>query len=152
LERYRRPEETEALKQDILSNRFARDIVVSSDMTAAAITGTINTDVSEYATLTRIDSIIATQEGDAKIMTCGLPYIRQFISKDVNHDAMILIPIALLIMLTVLKLSLVDWRSVFTPFTVVILSTVITWDDTTARMEADYYVSCSHHSDLGNNN
>ncbi|MCK7533563.1 MAG: MMPL family transporter [Marinilabiliales bacterium] len=39
---------------------------------------------------------------------------------------MILIPIALLIMLVVLKLSLGDWRSVLMPFTVVILSTVFT--------------------------
>ncbi len=31
------------LKKDILNNRFARDIVVSSDMTSASITATINT-------------------------------------------------------------------------------------------------------------
>ena len=119
-------EEMETLRQDILTNRFARDIVVSSDMTAAAITGTINSTVPEYETLTRVDSVINAQQGDAQILTGGLPYIRQFINGDVNHDAMILIPIALLIMLTVLKLSLGDWRSVLIPFTVVILSTVIT--------------------------
>ena len=119
-------EEMETLRQDILDNRFARDIVVSSDMTAAAITGTINSNVPEYETLTRVDSIIDAQQGDAQILTGGLPYIRQFITGDVNHDAMILIPIALLIMLTVLKLSLGDWRSVLIPFSVVILSTVIT--------------------------
>jgi len=118
--------EMEALRQDILANRFARDIVVSSDMTAAAITGTITSSVPEYETLTRIDSVITAQQGDAQILTGGLPYIRQFITGDVNHDAMILIPIALLIMLTVLKLSLGNWRSVLIPFTVVILSTVIT--------------------------
>ncbi len=118
--------EMETLRQDILANRFARDIVVSSDMTAAAITGTINSNVSEYETLSNIDSVIAVQQGDARILTGGLPYIRQFITRDVNHDAMILIPIALLIMLTVLKLSLGNWRSVLIPFTVVILSTVIT--------------------------
>jgi uncharacterized protein len=120
------PEDMETLRQDILDNRFARDIVVSSDMTAAAITGTINSTVPEYETLSKVDSVIAVQEGDAQILTGGLPYIRQFITRDVNHDAMILIPVALLIMLTVLKLSLGDWRSVLIPFTVVILSTVIT--------------------------
>jgi hypothetical protein len=119
-------EEMETLRQDILANRFARDIVVSSDMTAAAITGTITSTVPEYETLTRVDSVIAAQQGEAQILTGGLPYIRQFITGDVNHDAMILIPIALLIMLTVLKLSLGDWRSVLIPFTVVILSTVVT--------------------------
>lgn len=119
-------EEMELLRQDILDNRFARDIVVASDMTAAAITGTITSNVPEYETLTRVDSVIAAQHGDAQILTGGLPYIRQFITGDVNHDAMILIPIALLIMLTVLKLSLGNWRSVLIPFTVVILSTVVT--------------------------
>ena len=120
------PEDFLTLKNDIMANRFARDIVVSSDMTAAAISGTINSTVPEYETLNKVDSIIAAQQGDARILTGGLPYIRQFIMKDVNHDAMILIPIALIIMLIVLKLSLGNWKSVFIPFTVVILSTVIT--------------------------
>lgn len=116
----------ENLKHDILANTFARDVVVSSDMTAAAITGTVNSNFSEYETLGKVDSVIASNQGDARILRGGLPYIRQFITSDVNHDAMILIPVALLIMLTVLKLSLGDWRSVFIPFTVVILSTVVT--------------------------
>jgi hydrophobe/amphiphile efflux-3 (HAE3) family protein len=116
----------EALRQDILSNQFARDIVASSDMTAAAITGTVNPDVSEYETLSKVDSVIAASSGEAEILTGGLPYIRQFITSDVNHDALVLVPLALIIMLTVLKLSLGDWRSVFIPFTVVILSALVT--------------------------
>lgn len=116
----------EILRHDILANPFARDIVISSDMTSAAITGTINSNVSEYETLSKVDSVIATSRGDARILTGGLPYIRQFITSDVNHDALILIPLALIIMLTVLKLSLGDWRSVFIPFAVVILSTLVT--------------------------
>ncbi len=120
------PEETEALKEDILANRFARDIVVSSDMTAAAITGTINSNVPEYVTLSKVDSAVAAAHGNAKVMTGGLPYIRKHVINDVNRDAMFLIPLALMIMLVVLKLSLGDWRSVLIPFTVVILSTVFT--------------------------
>ncbi len=116
----------EALRLDILANTFARDVVVSSDMTAAAITGTVNSDVPEYETLGKVDSIIAASQGDARILTGGLPYIRKYITSDVNHDALLLIPLALIIMLTVLKLSLGDWRSVFIPFTVVVLSTVVT--------------------------
>jgi hypothetical protein len=81
----------EILRQDILTNDFARDIVISSDMTAAAITGTVNSNVSEYETLSKVDSVIAASQGDARILTGGLPYIRQFITSDVNHDALILI-------------------------------------------------------------
>jgi hydrophobe/amphiphile efflux-3 (HAE3) family protein len=113
------------LREKILSNNFARDIVVSSDFTAAAITGTINRDVPESETLGKIDSIIASTGGGAEILTGGLPYIRRFIIKDVNRDAMVLIPLALLIMLTVLKLTLKDWKSVLMPFSVVVLSTAV---------------------------
>jgi hydrophobe/amphiphile efflux-3 (HAE3) family protein len=120
------PAEAEKLKEDILANRFARDIVASSDMTTAAITGTINPVVPEYVTLNKVDSIIAAEKGSAEILTGGLPYIRRHIIEDVNHDALILIPLALVIMLLILKLSLGEWKSVLMPFTVVVLSTAIT--------------------------
>lgn len=120
------PGETEALREDILTNKFACNIVASSDMTTAAITGTINPAVPEYVTLNEVDSIIAAQKSDIEILTGGLPYIRRHIIEDVNHDAMILVPLALVIMLLILKLSLGDWKSVLMPFTVVVLSTAIT--------------------------
>lgn len=124
------PETTEGLDQlrrDILSNRFACDVVVSSDMTSAAITGTVdNSMMPESVTLARVDSITESQAGDAAIMAGGLPYIRRHIMEDVTHDALILIPLALVIMLVVLKLSLGRWKHVLLPFTVVILSTAVT--------------------------
>lgn len=115
------------LRLDILSNRFAYDVVVASDMTSAAITGTVNAGIiAESVTLARVDSIIESKESDAVIMAGGLPYIRRHIMEDVTHDALILIPLALVIMLVVLKLSLGRWKRVLLPFTVVVLSTAIT--------------------------
>ena len=113
------------LADGILNNRFARDIVVSSDLTSASITATINSNVPESETLHRIDSVINTHPGKTKIVTGGLPYIRQHIMKDVRKDGLLLVPIALLIMLLMLKLTLGEWRSVLMPFSVVLLSTVI---------------------------
>lgn len=113
------------LKDEILNNRFARDIVVSSDMTAASVTATINKADVENITLQKIDSILASHPGKADVLTGGLPYIRQHIMKDVRKDAVILVPLALILMLLVLKLNLRDWRSVFIPFSVVVLSTAI---------------------------
>jgi uncharacterized protein len=119
------PEEISALKKDIMGNRFARGIVVSTDMTSAAITATIDHPGNERATLHKIDSVIAANPGDARVLKGGLPYIRQHIMKDVRRDAMILVPLALLIMLLVLKLTLGEWKSVMMPFTVVLLSTCL---------------------------
>ena len=113
------------LKNDILSNRFARDIVVSSDMTSASITATVNRSEAEMETLQKVDSIISAHKGKTRILTGGLPYIRYHIMKDVRRDVFILVPVALLIMLLILKCTLGEWRNVLMPFTVVLLSTSI---------------------------
>jgi len=115
----------ELLKHDILNNRFAKDIVFSSDMTSAAISATINNAEAESVTLHKIDSITAVHAASAKVLKGGLPYVRQHIMKDVRRDATFLVPLALVIMLLVLKLSLGEWKSVLMPFSVVILSTAI---------------------------
>ena len=116
---------TRELKESIINNRFAQDVVISSDMTTASITATISNSESENVTLHQIDSVITSYPGNAKILTGGLPYIRQYIMKDVRRDGLLLIPVALLIMLLILKFTLGDWRSVLMPFTVVVLSTAI---------------------------
>ncbi|HNR41250.1 MAG TPA: MMPL family transporter [Bacteroidales bacterium] len=120
------PDKMEALRRDILENRFALGIVASQDMTAAAVTGTVNPAIPEHLTLDRVDSIAKAQENGAEVLTGGLPYIRRHIVSDVNHDALILIPIALIIMLSVLKLSLGKWKSVLLPFSVVVLTVTAT--------------------------
>ncbi|MGD0341907.1 MAG: MMPL family transporter [Bacteroidales bacterium] len=114
-----------ALKKEIENNRYARDIVISSDMSAAAITANINDQINESSTLHKIDSLIAAHPGNVKVLKGGLPYIRQHIMKDVRKDTVVLVPLALLIMLLVLKLALGEWKSVMMPFAVVLLSTGI---------------------------
>jgi predicted RND superfamily exporter protein len=94
-------------------------------MTSASITATINNAEPENVTLHKIDSILALNTGNAGLLTGGLPYIRQHIMKDVQRDGLILVPLALLLMLLILKFNLHDWRSVFIPFSVVVLSTAI---------------------------
>lgn len=111
------------LREEILANDFARDIVVSSDLTSASVTATVNSTIGENITTDRIDSIVSSRPGKAEIMKGGLPYIRKSLMKDVKKDAVILIPAALFIMLLVLRLNLGNWRSVVMPFSVVFLTT-----------------------------
>ena len=117
------PSEIKQLGADILENRFARDIVVSSDLTTASITATISNTEAETRTLQKVDSVLYLFQGGSKITSGGLPYIRQSIQKEVNKDALILVPVALFIMLFILKTTLGSWRSVMMPFSVVVLST-----------------------------
>jgi hydrophobe/amphiphile efflux-3 (HAE3) family protein len=117
-------EQIQKLGEDIFANDFARDIVISSDLTTASVTATVNRTVEENETTDRIDSIVKALPGKAEVMKGGLPYIRKSILRDVRNDAIILIPAALLIMLMVLRLNLGNWRSVFIPFSIVFLTTV----------------------------
>ena len=117
--------ETRLLKERILNNRFARDIVISSDMTTASITATIDNNVPENETMERIDSVLVEHPGTTEIARGGLPFIRRHIMKDVRKDGLLLIPAAILIMLLILKLTLGDWKSVMMPFSVVLISTFI---------------------------
>jgi uncharacterized protein len=120
------PSDTAELRQlgkRILENQFAKGIVVSSDLTTASITATINNSVAEKTTLNEIDSVINSNPGRTKITKGGLPYIRQSILKDVSRDGVILIPVSLIIMLVILKLNLRSWRNVIMPFSVVIFTT-----------------------------
>jgi uncharacterized protein len=118
-------DEIESLRKSILENSFVKDVVFSADMTSAAITATISSSEPETSTLHKVDSIISLHPSKTQILKGGLPYIRKHILLDVRSDAYYLIPGALFIMLLILKLTLGDWRSVFIPFTVVILSTSI---------------------------
>jgi hydrophobe/amphiphile efflux-3 (HAE3) family protein len=113
------------LGREINDNRFARNIVVSSDLTTASITAKINGFATEKETLHRIDSIIASFPGKTAILKGGLPYIRKSLQTDVSRDALTLIAVALVIMLLVLKANLGTWRSVMLPFCVVLLSTAL---------------------------
>lgn len=118
--------ETEQLSRNVSQNSFAREVVFSSDMSSAAITAFIDKFPSESVILSAVDSVISAHPGNAQVITGGLPYIRRHIMADVRKDAVFLVPAALMVMLFVLKLSLKDWKSVTLPFTVVVISTVVT--------------------------
>ena len=117
--------ETEELKTRISANSLAAGIVFSKDLTTASITATINNLKTEAETLSKIDSLIAENPRPAAVRTGGLPYIRRYILTDVRSDALFIVPAALFIIFLILKLTLGDWKSVFMPFTVVVLSTAI---------------------------
>lgn len=116
-------ENRNSLRDDILANDFAHDIVISSDMTAASVTATVNGTVEENITTDRIDSIVNALPGKAEVMKGGLPYIRKALLRDVRKDAILLVPAAMFIMLMVLRLNLGNWRSVAMPFSVVFITT-----------------------------
>ena len=115
-----------SLREKIVENQLTSDVVFSKDLTTASITATLSSNMPETETLQKIDSVIAANDkGKPAVLKGGLPYIRKSIMTDVAKDAIIVVPAALFIMLLILKLSLKDWRDVFMPFSVVVISTGI---------------------------
>ncbi len=114
------------LKEKIIQNRLSAGVVFSDDLTAASITATLSSNIPETESLQKIDSVIAANDtGNSVILKGGLPYIRKSIMSDVTRDAVVIVPVALFMMLLILKISLRDWRDVLMPFSVVVISTSI---------------------------
>jgi uncharacterized protein len=118
--------EMERLKASLSENSLVMGSVISDDFTTAVIIVSLNDQHSETRLLTSIDSLIDKYPGSAEVLKGGLPYIRAAIMSDVRRDGLILVPLALVIMLFLLRLLFREWRGVVIPFTVVVMSLAFT--------------------------
>ncbi len=119
----------EAMREDIReiikSNDLVYKVMVSDDFQATAMVITLKKDADEDVVFAEIHAILKEHPGDEKIHFGGLPYLRQAIDKDIQRDGLILIPIALLLMLVFLYLVFREWRGVWLPFLVVVMSALL---------------------------
>ncbi len=118
-------EDREQLRQLIRENDLVYKVVVSDDFRSAAIVLTLDKAVDEELLFAGIDQTLETYPGKEEVFFGGLPYLRRAIDKDVKRDGLILIPIALVLMLIFLYLVFREWRGVWLPFLVVVMSGLI---------------------------
>ncbi len=117
--------ERQELRETIKENELVYKVMVSADFKAAALVLTLKADADENAVFEAIRRILQEVPGGEKVHYGGLPYLRQAIDKDIKRDGLILIPIALVMMLIFLYLVFREWRGVWLPFLVVVLSALI---------------------------
>jgi hypothetical protein len=115
----------EELRQIIKENDMVYKIMVSDDFKATALIITLKAGADEDAVFAGISKILQERPGGEHIYYGGLPYLRQAIDKDIKRDALILIPIALLLMLIFLYLVFREWRGVWLPFLMVVMSALV---------------------------
>jgi predicted RND superfamily exporter protein/outer membrane lipoprotein-sorting protein len=115
----------EELRETIKNNELVYKVMVSDDFKATALVMTLTKDADEDAVFQGIHHILQEYPGNEEILFGGLPYLRQAIDHDIKRDGMILIPIALLMMLIFLYLVFREWRGVWLPFLVVVMSALI---------------------------
>lgn len=115
-------DEEQALKEDLKGNPLVMGMVMSKDFTASSVVVYLDRNTPENKTIAAIDSILAAYPGKARVLSGGLPYIRESILKDVRSDVLWLVPTALIIMLSILWFSFRAIRGIVLPFSVVVLS------------------------------
>ncbi len=117
--------EKEHLRHQIVDNKLVYKVVVSDDFRATGVIATLEKEADEEKVFLRIDSILSTHPGQESIHYGGLPYLRQAIDKDIRRDGLLLIPIALILMVFFLYLVFREWRGVWLPFLVVVMSALV---------------------------
>ncbi|MEN8229688.1 MAG: MMPL family transporter, partial [Bacteroidota bacterium] len=121
----RNDEQKEELRKVIMENDMVYKVMVSDDFKATAILSILEDDANEDEVFAQIYSILDENPGVETIHFGGLPYLRQAIDKDIKRDGVILIPIALLLMLIFLYIVFRQWRGVWLPFLVVVMSALL---------------------------
>ncbi len=115
----------EELRSVVMENDMVYQVLVSDDFRATAILATLEMGADEEQVFSAIHTILEENPGSEKVHFGGLPYLRQVIDKDMKRDALILVPIALMLMLIFLYLVFRQWRGVWLPFLVVVMSAVL---------------------------
>ncbi|HER09978.1 MAG TPA: RND family transporter [Bacteroides sp.] len=115
----------EELRSLIRDNDMVHEVVVSGDFKATSVILTLEKGVDEGVLFSQINSIISEHPGDETIHLGGLPYIREAINKNIVRDGLVLIPLALVIMLIFLFVVFREWRGVWLPFLVVVMSALL---------------------------
>jgi|WetSurMetagenome_2_1015567.scaffolds.fasta_scaffold00108_22 uncharacterized protein len=114
----------EVLRAELAGNELAREVVVSRDFRATGIVLNLAIDARRQEIVKSAERVVDSIPGEEKVMFGGVPAIQTLIIENVAKDLSILLPVALLIILTVLYLFFRQMRGILLPFGVVVLSMV----------------------------
>ena len=113
------------VKQEIKDNDLVYGSMVSKDFTTMAMIGLLTPDATDKEVVTPLEELIKEHPGDEKTMLGGSPYMRVQNGSSMSHDIGKLLPLGILFMLVFLFISFRQFRGVWLPTLVVIISIVI---------------------------
>ncbi|MCF6357346.1 MAG: MMPL family transporter, partial [Draconibacterium sp.] len=119
-------EEFKELKIKISTNKMASRFF-DSDFSVASIIVIKESDISDKLLIEEIKSIIQKNPGSEKVLIGGQPFIRYAISGNIKKDIVYLLPIALVLMILVLFFAFREWKGVYLPFLIVIMSMILSF-------------------------
>ncbi len=115
----------EELRMEIRANPLAYRLLISDDFRYSLILVKPEKGYSDKHVFKIIEKVLAENPGKEKIYLNGLPYLRDQIQKLAIRDLIILMPLGLVTMMIFLYFSFGEWRAVFLPFSVVIMSILV---------------------------
>jgi hydrophobe/amphiphile efflux-3 (HAE3) family protein len=121
----RTEEQKEGLRREIMGNDLAYGSVVSKDFSLTAVIALLKSDVGDQFIVGEVKTLIENNPGEEEIVIGGLPNTRVVISQSIQRDLRRLLPLALLVMLIFLFFCFRQFRGVFLPFAVVIMSIMV---------------------------
>ncbi len=114
----------ESLRIRIKHNPMVYGSLVSKDFNYAAIVIHLSNTGEELAVSSKIREGAESVEGPGKLHFGGMPFLRERISKDIPEDISFFIFAGLLVMLIFLYIFFRQWRGVFLPLSVVLMSII----------------------------
>jgi len=114
--------ERNILRAEIWENDMVYGNVVSEDFKVTAVIGMVKSGISDEILLAEIEQLIQDNPGNEQIHIGGTPYSRYQTGYNTQKDLSRLLPLGLLIMLIFLYICFRQWRGVFLPFLVVLMS------------------------------
>lgn len=118
-------DEREQLRQELVDNPLAYELMVSDDFKYTSIILSANEGVSDEEIFDFILTTLDDNPGNEEVYLNGLPYLRYEVQSMATRDIAILMPLGLIIMLIFLYLSFKERRGVLLPFTVVVMSIIL---------------------------
>ena len=115
----------EELRNMLKGNDMVMRTLINDDFTAAAVLVRMKNNGKGLEITKNIREAVAKVEGPGKVTLGGLPVIKEHISEDLPKDMAVFMPLGLLIMFCILFISFKQLRGVLLPFSVVIMSIVV---------------------------
>lgn len=115
----------EKLRSMLRNNDMVMSTLIAEDFKAATILVRMKNEGRGLEITHKVQEETLKVEGPANISFGGMPVVKEHISEDVPKDMMVFMPIGLLIMLGILMISFRQLRGVLLPFTVVIMSIIV---------------------------
>ncbi len=115
----------EFLREQIKDNELAYKLLVSEDFRYTIMILNITDGISDAEAIKTIYSIIEQFPGEENFYLNGLPFLRDEIQNLATRDLAILFPLGMIIMITFLYISFRQLRSVLLPFSVVLMSIIV---------------------------